>query len=172
MDEFEKYNFRLVETRSEQEANDVVNAVVTDKDYLDWKQRVPLFFKKYKDNWIFEKVIDQDENIIGFVIISKSLEKRELWNEKFLLNKWIKEPISQDFIQFAFFYVHHEERGNGYGHSVIEAIKEKYSKKGYEKMYGFSRYPTVIPLYQKTGAIVLDQSKEGDEIWSYYYWDL
>lgn len=172
MEDDEKYNFKLVEISSEKGAIDIVNSVITDKKYLDWKQRVPLFFRKYKNHWIFKKIINKENNVIGFVIISFSHKKREQWNAKFLLNDWIKKSIEDNFIQFAFFYIHHEERGRGYGSNVIEAIKHKYRGLGYKKLYGFSRYPAVVYLYQKTGAKIINQSKQGSEIWTYYYWDL
>jgi len=51
-------------------------------------------------------------------------------------------------------------------------IKTEQREQGKEKMYGFSRYSHVMPLYQKTGAKIINQEQLENETRTYYYWYL
>ncbi|HCC22787.1 TPA: hypothetical protein DF272_01255 [Candidatus Falkowbacteria bacterium] len=144
-----------------------------DPKYSDWSHRIPSFIETYAGSWRMLKIQDRSGVDCGFCLMSDSPEKLAAWSRKFTSAGWIRQPIDvRSSTQFAYFYIFPTKRGGGRGTKALELIKRQEKDRGKKTIFGFSRYPEVIPLYQKTGAVILNQEKKGDEVRSYYYWDL
>ena len=164
---------RFEEITNKDEAIDLVNKIVTDEEYADWKERIPKFLDDYAGDWRMQKVLTPEGDTCGLMLLSSSLQKMNKWNQKFLSQGCIEKPIDMAHsLQFAYFYINSRFRGKGYGKKALEEMKNKERAAGIKKIYGFSRYTKPISLYQEAGAKILNQTSKDGELRSYYYWDL
>lgn len=162
----------FVEITDLNEALEFIESIDFEEKYADWKTRIPKFLENYEGDWKLVKFEDVD-GVFGFRVISNSKEKLTEWSNKFQSNGWIQNPIDLNTsVQSAYFYIFPEKRGEGKGTRIIGKMKESLAKDGIKTIYGFSRYPEVIPLYLRTGAKILNQERRGDEVRTYYYWEI
>jgi GNAT superfamily N-acetyltransferase len=163
----------LTESHDLLESLNYVNNIRFDSEYANWETRVPQFLNEYNGSWRFIQMSDPDGVACGFCITSDSEEKLNKWSKKFQSEGWTDVPIDiKGSAQFAYFYIIPEKRGQGWGTQAIKDILDNERQRGKKTIYGFSRYPAVIGLYQKMGAHILNQQKGEKEIRTYYYWNL